>query len=66
MTMYQMTAVCYDCENAYAEGENFHYVLDELAEDVARSRIYPTRDATLFWIDPDGNRFECPASHFFR
>jgi len=64
--MYQITAICYGSEYAYAEGETFAYALDELAEDVARSSIYPARDATLTWIDPAGNRFEAPASRFFR
>ena len=64
--MYQMTAICYGCEYAYAEAESFAYALDELAEHVVSSPIYPTRDATLIWIDPDGNRFECPANHYFR
>ena len=63
--MFQLTAVCFDAEYAYAEAESFEYALEELRESVAESsNMYPKSMSTLIVLEPSGHRSECKLSMY--
>lgn len=60
--MYQLTAVCFDAEIAYAEAESFAYALEQLLEDIQGSDMYPVESTELLMLNPDGMTITAPLS----
>ena len=63
--MFQLTAVCFDAEYAYAEAESFKYALEQLLEECQHmADIYPEECAELLVLHPNGVSVTAPMSGF--
>jgi len=59
--MYQITAIAFDCEIAYAESETFSYALEQILDDL--SSVWHDADSTeLLMLNPDGMKITAPLS----
>ena len=60
--MYQITAICYGSEIAYAEAEGFSYALEQILEELASSVWYDAETTELLMLNPEGMTITAPLS----
>ena len=60
--MYQITAICYGSEVAYAEAEGFSYALEQILEELQDSSWHDPESTELLMLNPEGMTITAPLS----
>lgn len=60
--MYQITAISFDCEIAYAEAESFSYALEQLLDELSSSVWHDPESTELLMLNPEGMTITAPLS----
>lgn len=60
--MYQITAICFGSEVAYAEADGFSYALEQILEELNNSSWHDPETTELLMLNPEGMTITAPLS----
>ena len=60
--MYQITAICFGSEVAYAEADGFSYALEQIMEELRDSSWHDPETTELLMLNPEGMTITAPLS----